>query len=373
MGKIKLLIFHPVIAPYRVDFFNSLIRAFEVRLCLTHVEENLFNFETTNNKLAVTPVVLGSRFRFNNTKFTKGVLQQIRTFNPNIVLVGEFGFCTIVTLLYRFLMRKHYKVVTICDDSYNMLSENNDFSIGHRLARNIIPRFLDEIIVVEPKVRNWYQKYFHKGVFFPIIRSGKSQIDIYRRTFETSKQLMKTFQLEKKNVFLFVGRFVSLKNIDGIIKAFSELDNSKNALVLVGDGEELEHLKKLDAELETNVIFTGRLEGDDLYAWYNVADYFILASFQEAFGAVTNEALLAGCPCIISQRAGSKCLIEEGKNGYLINPTSKRSIVEAMNQVIATFPKKRPFNEIKESLMIYDYDEMINNLIGEIKFLVRET
>ena len=41
---------------------------------------------------------------------------------------------------------------------------------------------------------------------------------------------------------------------------------------------------------------------------------------MEAFGAVTNEALLFGCNCIVSDKAGSSCIIEQGVNGYLFNP-----------------------------------------------------
>ena len=32
----KLLIFHPTIAPYRIDFFNDLSRSFDSRICLKY-------------------------------------------------------------------------------------------------------------------------------------------------------------------------------------------------------------------------------------------------------------------------------------------------------------------------------------------------
>lgn len=54
----------------------------------------------------------------------------------------------------------------------------------------------------------------------------------------------------------------------------------------------------------------------------------MLLSFQEAFGAVVNEALLAGCKCIVSEKAGSQCLVENDKNGYVVNPTDLENIAQ---------------------------------------------
>lgn len=66
--------------------------------------------------------------------------------------------------------------------------------------------------------------------------------------------------------------------------------------------------------------------GHELYAWYNIAQLFVLASWQEAFGAVTNEALQGGCRCLISELAGSQCLIKEGINGCTFNPHDQKHL-----------------------------------------------
>ena len=100
--------------------------------------------------------------------------------------------------------------------------------------------------------------------------------------------------------------------------------------------------------------------------WYNIAHCFILASYKEAFGAVTNEALLAGCWCLISNKAGSQCLVEEGVNGYTFNPMDEDELVEKMekvrsNMIIDETEKLRP------NLMRVDYGERMTNLINTLK------
>lgn len=76
------------------------------------------------------------------------------------------------------------------------------------------------------------------------------------------------------------------------------------------------------------------LEGEELFAWYDVADVHILASCQEAFGAVTNEALIAGCFSVVSKKAGSQCLIKDGVNGFNVDPDS---IEDISNGIVKAF------------------------------------
>ena len=54
--KKRLLIFHPTIAPYRIDFFNDLYRAFDTRVCLQYwnLRDQTFDYDK-----------LYARFRFH--------------------------------------------------------------------------------------------------------------------------------------------------------------------------------------------------------------------------------------------------------------------------------------------------------------------
>ena len=145
-----------------------------------------------------------------------------------------------------------------------------------------------------------------------------------------------------------------------------EISNQEeNIFVVVGDGPEREKLETLAVEQNANVLFTGRLEGDALNSWYNIASVFVLASYQESFGAVTNEALLAGCYALISNKAGSSCLVEEGVNGYTISPNDINEITEKM---LLISKEIEPLKEVvlKKNEMIHRYDELIDKTIEYI-------
>jgi glycosyltransferase involved in cell wall biosynthesis len=154
---------------------------------------------------------------------------------------------------------------------------------------------------------------------------------------------------------------VKLKNLQTIIPAFKQINDPKMRFVIVGSGEYELDLKKIAHE-DNRIIFVGRKEGDELYAWYNVGQCFILSSYLEPFGAVTNEALLAGCRVIISNLAGSQCLVKDGENGYLVNPHDMNDI---MNKIKATMESIAPISNLslKPNLMLESFENKMNDVL----------
>ena len=362
--KKKLLIFHPTIAPYRIDFFNDLYRAFDTRVCLHYwnLRDQTFDYEKIYAKFAFKPYYLKELIALGERSIWGGTWKHLDEFQPDVVLVSEYGITALMVLLHRFFKRKHYKVVSICDDSYNMLADKNEFSALHRMARRIVVPRLDDLVLVEPKAEEWYQQYYGKGICFPIIRKEETARADYARVMEQSDRLRKEYTLEDKKVFLFVGRLVDLKNVDTAIRAFSRLDQNKHAFVVVGDGPKREDWEALARELNANVLFMGRLEGDALNAWYNVADIFVLPSYQEAFGAVTNEALLAGCYALVSNKAGSSSLVDEGVNGYTFSSMDVDELFDGMMKA-TKFATCYDENGLKKSQMIVPYELYMRTLL----------
>lgn len=365
----KLLIFHPTIAPYRVDFFNDLYGAFDTRVCLLYrnLKSQTFDYEKIMNQLCFVPTYLKKIRKIGKKTIYGGYWRQLRDFQPDIVVVGEFDLGTLAVLAFKYLFFKHFKIVSICDDSYNMVAEGNDFSFLHKLARKLVTPMLDDLVLVEPKVVEWYKVHYDKGFWFPIIKKDETARLMYERLMPQSIEAARKWSVNDKNVFLFVGRLINLKNVRTIIDAFSKLNQKDNVLVIIGDGSERSALQKQADALHANIIFLGRLEGDELNLWYNIADSFILASYQEPFGAVTNEALLAGCWCLISNKAGSSCLIEEGVNGNTFDPMDVDDLARKMELSLshangATLDKRN-------SRMLITYQKRMQELIEHLENL----
>lgn len=105
------------------------------------------------------------------------------------------------------------------------------------------------------------------------------------------------FETVKKPVFITVGSLIGRKNVELLIRIFSNVEKAAlGTLIVVGDGPERENLKSLSS---SNTIFTGQV--------VNVADYlansdfFVSASLSEGMPNAALEALRCGLPCFLSK------------------------------------------------------------------------
>lgn len=110
---------------------------------------------------------------------------------------------------------------------------------------------------------------------------------------------------QKKRVG-YVGRFDPIKNIENLIKAWSETGKYEPGweLVLIGDGETsykaslVRLVEKLDIK---NIVFTGFLNGEEKETALQSLNYLVLPSKSENFGMVVPEALIREIPVIASK------------------------------------------------------------------------
>ena len=184
-----------------------------------------------------------------------------------------------------------------------------------------------------------------------------------RPELERVLPLSQKMRLTEKPVVAFVGRFVGLKNIPTLLRAFEPL-RDRAQLVLIGDGPERAALETLAPYAH----FTGFLSGDDLLAWYNLIDILVLPSTQEAYGAVTGEALMAGVKVVVSRKAGSADLVREGENGYLFNPKDEKELSACLLKLLEELAPGRPL-ALRENLLPYRFETCISDLLKEINSL----
>lgn len=361
------LFFRTNIAPYRVDTYNALHEKLNCDLFFYWDFETSQNLDMSKilNECKFTPGYLkGVRLNANTRKICTEIWSILREKKPDIVIVPEFQILTIQVLLYKWIFRKNFKVISMCDDSYDMLNSNNDFSKIHRFARKILAPRVDEILLVDSRSVEWYQSNYGKGLWLPIVRDEHKERVLYEEALPQSRTLLEKYNIENKKVLLYVGRLVEIKNIRTLIAAIGKTSEDF-VTVVVGDGCDKELFIKEASTLNKPILFVGHFENQDIRAWYNIADVFVLPSYREPFGAVTNEALLAGCYSLISEKAGSACLIEEGVNGELFPPMDVECLAMKID---ATFAKIAHSNlHLKDNKMLFSFNHIIDSVFNKLK------
>lgn len=114
---------------------------------------------------------------------------------------------------------------------------------------------------------------------------------------------------------IFVGGCSLRKGIPYLIEAFRRIETPAE-LRLVGQTNEA--LFRRLGGLPRNVEATGPKTGADLAAEYAAADVFVLPSVEDGWGLVTNEAMSAGLPVVVSDHAGSAEIVRDGVNGFVV-------------------------------------------------------
>ncbi|WP_259016460.1 glycosyltransferase family 4 protein [Emticicia fluvialis] len=156
--------------------------------------------------------------------------------------------------------------------------------------------------------------------------------------------------------FIYTGRLMTIKNVAGLVKAYSQLKSKEWGLIILGDGAEKESLQAYVASNQIDGVTF--IEGQ---AWYNVpkymamADVFVLPSYSEPWGLVVNEAMVCGLPVIVSEKCGSAFdLVKNGLNGYTFNPYDTAQLAELMAGFIAEPEKLKQFGSVSQEI-IRDY------------------
>lgn len=356
----KNLIFIEYPTPYWADMLNSLHEElnFEVYFIAHRADGHTFNYESLKSN---------AKYQFN---FLKGIKICNRVFNfgfisvtnrnsPRIIISREYAFITVILAAFKLLFKKQYKLIARCDDSFDMVNNANDFSIIHKLARRMIAPIVDDIILVEPRVVDWYKRKYDKGILFPIIRNDKQFREKLKIAINDSNDLLNKHKLAGRKVVAFIGRFIKLKNIETIINAFINANVSDTVLLLIGDGPELHNLSA--KHKRSDIIFTGAIYDKQIYAYYNIISVLCLISDKEAFGAVVNEALLAGAKVIVSERAGASSLVND-ENGYVIDPHDVNTLSHYIKKTTENSPVLSYRTDIRQSLMQFTYEECFQNL-----------
>lgn len=129
-------------------------------------------------------------------------------------------------------------------------------------------------------------------------------IDVKKFIFnaEIRNKLRESYNLQDRTVIGHIGRFSPPKNHFFLIKVFAEALklNSKLHLVLVGEGERENEIKRQieSWHISDHVTLTGSVSNAN--EWYQAFDLFLMPSLWEGLPVVGVEAQCADLPCVFS-------------------------------------------------------------------------
>ena len=245
------------------------------------------------------------------------------------------------------------------------------------------------------KIHWKYMHWFHRTcrklfvpsteTFLLLQHNGFSNLEVWPRGVDCQlyhphydkNAVQKLHGTQGKYLLTYVGRLAPEKDIKTLLAVAKSIPaevNEQLHWLIVGDGP---LRKELQAQAESNMTFTGYLNGEHLAEVYAASDLLVFPSPTETFGNVVLESLASGTPVIGAKSGGVKNIIKAGVTGILCKPGHVQEFRDAIIQLITNdglrermgiagrdYALTQSWNRIFEDL-IWHYKNVIAEQNGE--------
>jgi glycosyltransferase involved in cell wall biosynthesis len=186
-----------------------------------------------------------------------------------------------------------------------------------------------------------------------------------------SSDLLTQYNLHDAKILLTVARLRSTdfyKGVDVIIKALPQIAETfpNVKYLVVGRGDDRPRLAQLAADLGVaeRIIFAGFVPTENLAAYYQLADAFVMPS-QEGFGIVYLEALACGIPVLAGDADGSADPLQDGKLGWQVPHRNSEAVALACIEMLQGNDPRCDRNFLREhTLATFSFQSLCRLLSG---------
>lgn len=158
---------------------------------------------------------------------------------------------------------------------------------------------------------------------------------IYNPVVLSEDMVGKALITPKKKRIVSVARLKPQKGHDMLIKAFAKFCKSHPdySLTIYGSGPQRDKLEQLAARLRVGnkVFLPGVIK--NIHQEILDAEIFSLASCREGMSNSMIEAMCLGLPCVCSRVSGAVDLIEDGRNGLLVDVGDEEALFQQFCRV----------------------------------------
>lgn len=163
--------------------------------------------------------------------------------------------------------------------------------LGERMAA----RYADEIIVLSENVQAYFRDTYKRETTY--IPNG-----INRPEHHEPELIKEKYELEKDSYILFLARLVPEKGLHYLIDAYEKLQTDKKLVIAGGSSHTSEYVAEIRQRVavNSNIIMTGFVQGQELDELYSNAYIYVLPSDIEGMPISLLEAMSYGNCCVTS-------------------------------------------------------------------------
>lgn len=196
--------------------------------------------------------------------------------------------------------------------------------------------------------------------------------------YVSKKEFLDRYKIndQGETIIGIIARLDQVKDHETFIKAASYLIKKRDDVLflIAGDGNDKKRLVSLvdDLDLNKNIYFLGFIK--DQYSFFNTIDINTLTSLSESFPYAILEGAIMKKPIISTDVGGLSQLIQQDKNGYLIQVGDSEGLAEKIDILVNDKDKLKDmgenlYNKVKDNFSsdsmakehVKIYEEIIRN------------
>lgn len=348
MKRVWLL--HNNIPPYRVPLFAEIAKTGDFDFCVVLTAAKCKHRPHWKTKAELMPfkvlTMKGLNFRWSedtSVSISLSLFFSLILRRPDVVICSGFSLSTFLVFLYTRLPRKKY---IIWSEAIEVTERWCRVSRLRKQFRRLLVAGAEAFVDAGTLSREYLQTLIPAGRRTPFFRSYNCvERSAFSSDMKCTPKANETNRATSRKI-LFVGQLIVRKGIPMLLEVYKELVRKSSVsleLILIGDGPLDEYVREFKCK---NGLAGIHLEGQVSYVevarYYKMCDVFVLLSLSDCNPLVIFEALHAGIPIVCSENAGNAPdFIVPGKNGYIVNPEDRDSIVRYLSDILKWDAAKR--------------------------------
>jgi len=177
----------------------------------------------------------------------------------------------------------------------------------------------------------------------------------------------KIFQTE--TIIGTIANLYPAKDIANLLNAAEYFkNNAKVSFFIIGDGPERKNLELLitNYKLQHKVFLLGQIP--NALHYLQAFDIFVLPSVKEGFPWALIEAMAARLPVIATRVGAVPEIIENGKNGFVVEPSNPAALADKIKELLASDHLQKEFPIQAHQTILFNFSE--DKMVKEIETLL---
>lgn len=187
-------------------------------------------------------------------------------------------------------------------------------------VEKLMSHFCDAICLINWEDYEFTQKHFTSKPCYHIDGIGLNTEKFCSIVVDRKAKRQELGLNEDDIIIISVGELQKRKNHEPVIRAISQINDSRVKYLICGWGELKNYYKNLSMELNLNDRFFMMGHRYDIPEILKASDIFAHPSIREGLGIAAIEAMSAGLPLVTSNVQGIKDYVKDGETGYVNKP-----------------------------------------------------